>query len=73
MPALRQQSVTIASRPACGCVNLRGGRPSLPNMRMLHLGLRVSDLEQSLAFYTALGYAELGRIPETEFGSLTMI
>jgi hypothetical protein len=50
-----------------------GGRPSLPSMRMLHLGLRVSDLEQSLAFYTALGYAELGRDPETEFGSLTMI
>lgn len=50
-----------------------GGRPSLPNMRMLHLELRVSDLEQSLAFYTALNYAELGRVPETEFGSLTMI
>jgi catechol 2,3-dioxygenase-like lactoylglutathione lyase family enzyme len=40
---------------------------------MLHLGLRVSDLERSLAFYTALGYAELGRVPETEFGSLTML
>ena len=60
--------------PACGCVDLgRGGRTSLPSMRMLHLGLRVSDLEQSLAFYTALGYAELGRVPETEFGSLTML
>jgi lactoylglutathione lyase len=42
-------------------------------MRMLHLRLRVSDLEQSLAFYTALGYAELGRVPKTEFGSMTMI
>jgi catechol 2,3-dioxygenase-like lactoylglutathione lyase family enzyme len=42
-------------------------------MRMLHLGLRVSDLERSLAFYTALGYAELGGVPETEFGSLTML
>ena len=42
-------------------------------MRMLHLGLRVSDLEQSLAFYTALGYAELGGVPDTEFGSLTML
>ena len=40
---------------------------------MLHLGLRVSDLEQSLACYIALGYAELGRVPETAFGSLTMI
>jgi lactoylglutathione lyase len=42
-------------------------------MRMLHLGLRVTDLERSLAFYTALGYAELGRVPETAFGSLTML
>ncbi|WP_049561905.1 VOC family protein [Nonomuraea sp. SBT364] len=42
-------------------------------MRMLHLGLRVTDLERSLAFYTALGYAELGHVPETEFGSLTML
>jgi len=50
-----------------------GGRTSLPSMRMLHLGLRVSDLDQSLAFYTALGYAELGCVPETEFGSLTML
>jgi catechol 2,3-dioxygenase-like lactoylglutathione lyase family enzyme len=42
-------------------------------MRMLQLGLRVTDLERSLAFYTALGYAELGHVPETEFGSLTML
>ena len=40
---------------------------------MLHLGLRVSDLDQSLAFYTALGYVELGCVPEIEFGSLTML
>ena len=42
-------------------------------MRMLHLGLRVTDLDRSLAFYTALGYAERGRVPETPFGSLTML
>lgn len=42
-------------------------------MRTLHIGLRVTDLERSLAFYTALGYAELGRVPETPFGSLTML
>jgi lactoylglutathione lyase len=42
-------------------------------MRMLHLGLRVTDLDRSLAFYTAVGYAELGRVPETGFGSLTML
>ncbi len=40
---------------------------------MLHLGLRVTDLERSLAFYTALGYAEIGNVPETNFGSLTML
>jgi catechol 2,3-dioxygenase-like lactoylglutathione lyase family enzyme len=40
---------------------------------MLHVGLRVTDLERSLAFYSALGYAEVGGVPETEFGSLTML
>jgi catechol 2,3-dioxygenase-like lactoylglutathione lyase family enzyme len=42
-------------------------------MRMLHLGLRVTDLERSLAFYTTLGYGELGSVPETTFGSLIML
>jgi lactoylglutathione lyase len=42
-------------------------------MRTLHIGLRVADLDRSLAFYTALGYQWLGTVPETEFGSLTML
>lgn len=42
-------------------------------MRTLLVGLRVTDLDRSLAFYTALGYTELGRVPETPFGSLTML
>jgi catechol 2,3-dioxygenase-like lactoylglutathione lyase family enzyme len=42
-------------------------------MRMLHLGLRVTDLDRSFAFYTALGYAEIGRVPETEFGTLSLL
>ena len=42
-------------------------------MRMLHVGLRVTHLDRSLAFYTALGYAEIGSVPETQFGSLTML
>jgi lactoylglutathione lyase len=42
-------------------------------MRTLHLGLRVTDLERSLAFYGALGYEVLGEVPETELGSLTML
>jgi lactoylglutathione lyase len=42
-------------------------------MRTLHFGLRVADLNRSLAFYTALGYEVIGKVPETEFGSLTML
>ena len=42
-------------------------------MRTLHVGLRVAELERSLSFYTGLGYEVLGHVPETEFGSLTMI
>jgi lactoylglutathione lyase len=42
-------------------------------MRTLHVGLRVSDLERSLAFYTALGYRVLGTVGGTAFGSLTML
>ncbi|SDD39469.1 lactoylglutathione lyase [Geodermatophilus telluris] len=42
-------------------------------MRTLHVGLRVADLGRSLAFYTGLGYEVLGGVPETEFGSLTML
>jgi lactoylglutathione lyase len=42
-------------------------------MRTLHVGLRVEDLESSLAFYTSVGYEVLGTVPETELGSLTML
>lgn len=42
-------------------------------MRTLHIGLQVADLERSLAFYTALGYTVVGAVPQTEFGSLTML
>ena len=44
-----------------------------PEMRTLHVGLRVADQERSLSFYTGLGYRVLGTVPETEFGSLTML
>ena len=40
---------------------------------MLQLGLRVSDLDRSLIFYTVLGYAELGRVAGTAFGTLCML
>ncbi len=42
-------------------------------MRTLHFGLRVADLDRSLAFYTAVGYEVVGRVPETPLGQLTML
>jgi lactoylglutathione lyase len=42
-------------------------------MRTLHVGLRVTDLARSLAFYTAVGYEVVGRVPETPIGQLTML
>ena len=42
-------------------------------MRTLHFGLRVADLERSLAFYTAVGYKVVGSVPQTELGHLTML
>ena len=42
-------------------------------MRTLHFGLRVADLERSLAFYRAVGYEVVGNVPDTPMGSLTMI
>ena len=42
-------------------------------MRTLHFGLRVADLDRSLAFYTAVGYEVVGSVPETPLGDLTML
>ena len=42
-------------------------------MRTLHFGLRVADVERSLAFYAALGYEVVGSVPGTSVGDLTMI
>ena len=42
-------------------------------MRTLHVGLRVSDLNRSLAFYTAVGYTVVGAVEGTGCGSLTML
>jgi len=43
------------------------------SMRTLHFGLRVADLDRSLAFYTAVGYEAIGTVPGTGFGDLTML
>ena len=42
-------------------------------MRTLHFGLRVTDVDRSLAFYSALGYEVVGNVPETPIGHLTML
>jgi lactoylglutathione lyase len=42
-------------------------------MRTLHFGLRVADLERSIAFYAGLGYEVVGTVPETPLGKLTML
>lgn len=42
-------------------------------MRALHLGLRVTDLDGSLAFYRAVGYEVIGDVPDTDIGHLTML
>lgn len=42
-------------------------------MRTLHTGIRVTDPAVSLAFYSALGYTVVGRVPGTSIGSLTML
>jgi len=42
-------------------------------MRTLHVGLRVADLERSIAFYASIGYEVLGEVPATELGTLTML
>ena len=42
-------------------------------MRTLHFGLRVADLDRSLAFYTAVGYEVVGSVPQTPMGHLTML
>jgi len=44
-----------------------------PTLRTLHVGLRVTDLKRSLAFYTAVGYTTVGTVEGTAFGSLTML
>jgi lactoylglutathione lyase len=42
-------------------------------VRTLHFGLRVADLPRAVEFYTALGYAVVGSVPETPLGGLTML
>ncbi|KUM68574.1 VOC family protein [Streptomyces griseorubiginosus] len=42
-------------------------------MKTLFVSYRVSDLDRSLAFYTALGYVELGRVEAGEAGHLAIL
>ncbi|HEX8105059.1 MAG TPA: VOC family protein [Solirubrobacteraceae bacterium] len=41
--------------------------------RTLHFGLKVAELDRSLAFYRALGYEVVGTVPSTPMGQLTML
>jgi lactoylglutathione lyase len=41
--------------------------------RTLHFGLRVADIDRSVAFYTAVGYRVVGTVPGTGIGDLTML
>lgn len=42
-------------------------------MRTLQFGLRVTDREASVAFYTTLGYEIVGEVPDSPIGHLTML
>lgn len=42
-------------------------------MRTLHVGLQVSDLQRSLAFYSTVGYTVVGTVDGTALGSLSML
>ncbi|MFC5260987.1 VOC family protein [Kribbella qitaiheensis] len=42
-------------------------------VRTLLVGLRATDLDRSRAFYQALGYTVVGTVPDTPFGTLTML
>jgi lactoylglutathione lyase len=64
-------STAIGTGPTVERVPVRRGRS--PIVRTLHVGLRVADLERSLAFYTAVGYELVGSVPETPIGHLTML
>lgn len=42
-------------------------------MRMLHIGLRVSDRQRSVDFYQSVGYQVVGSVPAAGIGHLTML
>ncbi|MCI3276775.1 VOC family protein [Streptomyces cylindrosporus] len=42
-------------------------------MKTLFVSYRVTDLDRSLGFYTALGYTELGRVQADEAGHLVIL
>ncbi len=40
--------------------------PKLPPMALIHTCYRITDIDRSVAFYEALGFEEIGRIPIRE-------
>lgn len=42
-------------------------------MKTLFVAYRVTDLDRSLGFYSALGYVEVGRVPGADGGCLVLL
>lgn len=42
-------------------------------MKTLQFGLRVDNLDRSIAFYTAMGYEVIGEVPDSGIGHLAML
>src|SRR5471030_1307486 len=41
----------------------RCGRRTLPAMALIHTCYRITDIDRSVAFYSALGFQEIARLP----------
>src|SRR5918992_312353 len=70
MPSPPAPSSATARRSRSSAGN---GDEGSPTVRTLYFGIRVADLERSLAFYRAVGYEVVGSVPETAIGHLIML
>jgi lactoylglutathione lyase len=50
-------------RPAEACAREGGSCAYTPGMPLIHTCYRITDIGRSVAFYEALGFQEVGRIP----------
>jgi hypothetical protein len=63
----------LAGDPGRAALARRGAPARGQVMRTLHVGLRVADLDSSIAFSTSLGSEVLGQVPATELGTSAML